>query len=146
MSNVDINQVISFFKTLQDDICRALESADGGATFVEDNWTREEGGGGRTRVLTNGNVIEQGGVNFSLVSGDTLPPSATAARPELADSKWQAAGVSLVLHPWNPYVPTTHANVRVFMATRPLWNAPPNASKPWLAAESGITLCLYIRS
>ncbi|SET69261.1 oxygen-dependent coproporphyrinogen oxidase [Thalassotalea agarivorans] len=125
MSNVDINQVISFFKTLQDDICRALESADGGATFVEDNWTREEGGGGRTRVLTNGNVIEQGGVNFSLVSGDTLPPSATAHRPELAGRKWQACGVSLVIHPKNPHIPTSHANVRFFMAEKegesPVW-------------------------
>ena len=86
---------------------------------------RAEGGGGRTRVLTNGNVIEQGGVNFSVVSGDKLPPSATAHRPELAGRKWQACGVSLVIHPKNPFIPTSHANVRFFIAEKegeePVW-------------------------
>lgn len=122
---VTIDVVIEFCKKLQDNICQALESADGSGTFVEDNWTRPEGGGGRTRVLTNGTVIEQGGVNFSVVSGDKLPPSATAHRPELAGRKWQACGVSLVIHPKNPHIPTSHANVRFFIAEKegeaPIW-------------------------
>ena len=88
MSTINIETVIEFLKQLQDQICRALEQADGSAKFVEDNWQRAEGGGGRTRVLTDGAVIEQGGVNFSLVSGDKLPPSATAHRPELAGRRW----------------------------------------------------------
>jgi len=125
MSAVNINTVVDFLKGLQDQICNALESADGNASFVEDNWIRPEGGGGRTRVLTNGDVIEQGGVNFSEVSGDKLPPSATAHRPELAGRTWQACGVSLVIHPKNPYIPTSHANVRFFIAEKegeePVW-------------------------
>ncbi len=125
MSTIDINVVIEFLKSLQDQICTSLEAADGGGKFVEDNWQRAEGGGGRTRVLTNGNVIEQGGVNFSVVSGDKLPPSATAHRPELAGRKWQACGVSLVIHPKNPFIPTSHANVRFFIAEKegeaPVW-------------------------
>ena len=125
MSTININVVIEFLKSLQDQICSELELADGGCKFVEDNWKRAEGGGGRTRVLTNGNVIEQGGVNFSVVSGDKLPPSATAHRPELAGRKWQACGVSLVIHPKNPFIPTSHANVRFFIAEKegeePVW-------------------------
>ena len=125
MSTININVVIEFLKSLQDQICSELELADGGGMFVEDNWKRAEGGGGRTRVLTNGNVIEQGGVNFSVVSGDKLPPSATAHRPELAGRKWQACGVSLVIHPKNPFIPTSHANVRFFIAEKegeePVW-------------------------
>lgn len=125
MSQANLEQVIAFFQQLQDNICHALEQADGGAKFVEDTWTREEGGGGRTRVLTNGHVIEQGGVNFSLVSGNKLPPSATAHRPELAGRSWQACGVSLVIHPKNPFIPTSHANVRFFIAEKegeePVW-------------------------
>ncbi len=125
MSQIKIEQVIDLLKTLQDKICCALEQADGQGRFVEDNWTRAEGGGGRTRVLTNGAVIEQGGVNFSVVSGDKLPPSATAHRPELAGRNWQACGVSLVIHPKNPFVPTSHANVRFFIAEKegeqPVW-------------------------
>lgn len=125
MSTININVVIEFLKSLQDQICSELELADGGGKFVEDNWKRAEGGGGRTRVLTNGNVIEQGGVNFSVVSGDKLPPSATAHRPELAGRKWQACGVSLVIHPKNPFIPTSHANVRFFIAEKegeaPVW-------------------------
>ncbi|NTS78638.1 oxygen-dependent coproporphyrinogen oxidase [Catenovulum sp. SM1970] len=120
-----IEPVIDFLKQLQDDICTALEQADGQAQFVEDNWQRKEGGGGRTRVLTDGNVIEQGGVNFSYVSGNQLPPSATAHRPELAGRTWQACGVSLVIHPKNPHIPTSHANVRFFVAEKegeePVW-------------------------
>jgi len=125
MSTVNINTVVEYLKTLQDNICQALETADGSATFVEDNWKRAEGGGGRTRVLTNGTVIEQGGVNFSEVSGNKLPPSATAHRPELAGRTWKACGVSLVIHPNNPYIPTSHANVRFFIAEKegqaPVW-------------------------
>ena len=125
MSIININVVIEFLKSLQDQICASLEAADGSGKFVEDNWVREEGGGGRTRVLTNGSVIEQGGVNFSVVSGDKLPPSATAHRPELAGRKWQACGVSLVIHPKNPFIPTSHANVRFFIAEKegeaPVW-------------------------
>lgn len=125
MSQVSIEQVIEFLKKLQDNICNELEAADGSGKFVEDSWTRAEGGGGRTRVLTNGDVIEQGGVNFSLVSGDKLPPSATAHRPELAGRTWRACGVSLVIHPKNPFIPTSHANVRFFIAEKegevPVW-------------------------
>ncbi len=125
MSTITINVVVEFLKALQDQICSALEAVDGSGKFVEDNWQRPEGGGGRTRVLTNGSVIEQGGVNFSVVSGDKLPPSATAHRPELAGRKWQACGVSLVIHPKNPFIPTSHANVRFFIAEKegeePVW-------------------------
>jgi coproporphyrinogen III oxidase len=121
----DISIVIEFLKKLQDQICQALEQADGSGKFIEDNWQRKEGGGGRTRVMTNGTIVEQGGVNFSVVSGDKLPPSATAHRPELAGRTWQACGVSLVIHPKNPHIPTSHANVRFFIAEKageePVW-------------------------
>jgi coproporphyrinogen III oxidase len=121
----DIEKVKQYLLKLQDNICQTLELVDGKGTFVEDNWQREQGGGGRTRVLTKGNVIEQGGVNFSHVYGGQLPASATAARPELAGRSFQAVGVSLVIHPNNPYVPTTHANVRFFIAEKegeaPVW-------------------------
>jgi len=115
----------AFLRELQDRICAALEAADGGARFREDAWTREAGGGGRTRVLAGGAVFEQAGVNFSRVTGHQLPPSATAHRPELAGGSFVATGVSLVLHPKNPHVPTTHANVRYFEAHKegvePAW-------------------------
>lgn len=120
-----VAQVEAFLHSLQDRLCSALEATDGGARFVEDAWTRAEGGGGRTRVVKNGAVFEQGGVNFSHVEGDRLPPAATAQRPELAGCAWTALGVSLVLHPRNPYVPTTHLNVRYFEARKadadPAW-------------------------
>ena len=125
MSKINIETVIEFLKSLQDNICSALEAADGSGQFVEDNWIRAEGGGGRTRVMTHGTVIEQGGVNFSEVSGDKLPPSASAHRPELAGRTWRACGVSLVIHPHNPHIPTSHANVRFFIAEKegeaPVW-------------------------
>jgi len=114
----DIDAVRDYLTALQDRICAALERADGRARFIEDVWTRVEGGGGRTRVLRGGAVFEQAGVGFSDVSGNALPPSASAARPELAGASWRAVGVSLVLHPLNPYLPTTHANVRHFRAER----------------------------
>ncbi|HTL13830.1 MAG TPA: coproporphyrinogen III oxidase, partial [Thermomonas sp.] len=108
---------------LQDRICAAIEAADGGARFHEDAWAKDPAtspirGGGRTRVLRDGTVFEQAGIGFSDVSGDRLPPSATANRPELAGASWRAVGVSLVFHPRNPYLPTTHANVRHFRAER----------------------------
>lgn len=113
------DRVESFLCDLQDALCRALEQLDGGARFVEDAWRRDGGGGGRTRVLKRGALFEQAGVNFSRVEGSPLPPSATAHRPELAGGRFIATGVSLVLHPKNPYVPTTHANVRYFEAGKP---------------------------
>ncbi|WP_339012671.1 oxygen-dependent coproporphyrinogen oxidase [Aeromonas popoffii] len=125
MSKPDVAQVKAFLLQLQDEICRGLEQADGTGHFVEDAWCREGGGGGRTRVLRHGSVIEQGGVNFSHVYGDAMPASATAHRPELAGRKFEAMGVSLVIHPHNPYVPTSHANVRFFIAEKegedPIW-------------------------
>jgi coproporphyrinogen III oxidase len=125
MSHVDIAAVKTYLLALQDTICSQLAAEDGGATFMEDAWDRPGGGGGRTRVISNGAVFEQGGVNFSHVFGDKLPPSATAQRPELAGRSFQALGVSLVIHPHNPLVPTSHANVRFFVAEKegeePVW-------------------------
>src|SRR6056300_1372086 len=119
MSNTpDLDAVKNYLLDLQDRICAALTEEDGQA-FAEDAWDRVQGGGGRSRVLENGNVFEKAGVNFSHVHGDGLPPSATAARPELAGRSFQAMGVSLVIHPHNPYVPTSHANVRFFIAEKP---------------------------
>ncbi|CCU70564.1 oxygen-dependent coproporphyrinogen oxidase [Thalassolituus oleivorans] len=128
----DIAAVKTFLLDLQDRICSAIEQADGQATFVEDTWDREQAesplgltGGGRTRVMIEGAVVEKGGVNFSHVRGATLPASATANRPELAGRSFQALGVSLVIHPSNPYIPTSHANVRFFVAEKegeePVW-------------------------
>ena len=114
----DFDRVRDYLTGLQDRICGAIETADGGARFIEDAWTRAEGGGGRTRILREGAVFEQAGIGFSDVSGTKLPPSASAARPELAGASWRAVGVSLVFHPRNPHVPTTHANVRHFHAMR----------------------------
>jgi coproporphyrinogen III oxidase len=124
MTDITIDAIKQYLLGLQDDICAQLEAVDGGR-FVEDSWQRAEGGGGRSRVLENGAVIEKGGVNFSHVFGTQLPPSATAHRPELAGRQWQAMGVSLVIHPRNPYAPTSHANVRFFVAEKegetPVW-------------------------
>ncbi len=117
---MDTQAVESYLRDLQADICQQLAEEDGGADFISDQWDRGNGtGGGLTRVLADGKVIEKGGVNFSTVSGDNLPPSATAHRPELAGRSWKAMGVSLVIHPHNPYVPTSHANVRFFVAEKP---------------------------
>ncbi len=117
--------VKAYLLDLQDRICNALAAEDGGASFIEDTWERAEGGGGRSRVLTKGAVIEKGGVNFSHVHGTQMPASATAHRPELAGRAFEAMGVSLVIHPHNPYVPTSHANVRFFIAEKegaaPVW-------------------------
>ena len=127
MTQPDINAVRQYLQSLQDKICAALEEVDGQQTFLQDDWQRDgsDGGGGRTRVLTDGAVFEQAGVNFSEVTGDDLPASATANRPELAGRSFKAMGVSLVIHPHNPYVPTSHANVRFFVAEKdgeePIW-------------------------
>jgi coproporphyrinogen III oxidase len=124
--SVDIAAVRGYLIGLQDRICEAIEAAeDGGARFVEDAWERPGGGGGRSRVLAEGAVFEQAGVGFSHVFGPGLPPSATAQRPDLAGRGFEAIGVSLVFHPRNPYVPTTHMNVRFFLAEKeghePVW-------------------------
>ena len=124
-SSSRLQRVEAYLDGLQNRICAAIESADGGARFREDLWQRDEGGGGRARILAGGEVFEQAGIGFSKVSGTTLPPSATQHRPELAGRNWTATGVSLVFHPRNPYVPTTHMNVRFFEARadgkEPVW-------------------------
>jgi coproporphyrinogen III oxidase len=132
MQTPDIQAVKDYLLTLQDSICDQLADEDGQKVFEEDSWTRAKNpdstamqGGGRTRLLVDGGVIEQGGVNFSDVQGSKMPASATAHRPELAGRSFQAMGVSLVIHPKNPYVPTSHANVRFFIAEKegedPVW-------------------------
>ena len=117
--------VKAYLLDLQERICAALAEEDGGGKFIEDSWVRAEGGGGRSRVLAEGAVIEKGGVNFSHVHGTQMPASATAHRPELVGRAFEAMGVSLVIHPHNPYVPTSHANVRFFIAEKdgaePVW-------------------------
>lgn len=121
----NVERVKEFLLDLQDRICQSLEQEDGKEKFVTDEWQREAGGGGRSRVMANGAVFEQAGINFSHVFGDNMPASATAHRPELAGRNFQAMGVSLVIHPHNPYVPTSHANVRFFIAEKegadPIW-------------------------
>lgn len=125
MKKTDIDRVKTYLLSLQAQICEALEAEDGGAHFITDQWQRAEGGGGISRVLEGGQVIEKGGVNFSHVYGENLPPSASAHRPELAGRSFQAMGVSLVIHPENPYAPTSHMNVRLFVAEKegeePVW-------------------------
>lgn len=125
MSQPDKQAVKDYLMGLQDRICAALAETDSAKSFIEDSWTREEGGGGRSRVLAEGAVFEKGGVNFSHVMGARMPASATAHRPELAGRSFEAMGVSLVMHPRNPYVPTSHANVRFFIAEKegeaPVW-------------------------
>lgn len=131
MSQVDVNVVKEYLLNLQDEICNALAEEDGGKEFIEDSWDRDTDtstnlkGGGRSRVMEEGKVFEKAGINFSHVYGDALPGSATAHRPELAGRSFQALGVSLVIHPRNPYVPTSHANVRFFIAEKegedPVW-------------------------
>lgn len=122
---VDIAAVREYLLGLQDRICAAVEAEDGVARFAEDAWQRPGGGGGRSRVLAEGGVFEQAGVGFSHVFGPGLPPSATAQRPDLAGRSFEAIGVSLVFHPHNPYAPTTHMNVRFFLAQKeghdPVW-------------------------
>jgi len=115
-----IEQVKKYLVHLQESICSDLESLDGGAVFEKDHWTKKDGNGsGITGVISDGNVFEKGGVNFSIVQGNKMPKSASALRPELEGRKYTALGVSLVLHPENPYIPTAHANVRFFVAEEP---------------------------
>jgi coproporphyrinogen III oxidase len=121
---MDIEAARRWFLSLQDSIVAGLEAIDG-KPFRRDEWTRPEGGGGVSRLIEDGDVLERGGVNFSDVRGSRLPPSATASRPELVGRSWEAMGVSLVLHPWNPCAPTVHLNVRMFVAQKqgaePVW-------------------------
>lgn len=121
----DIEAVKSYLLTLQQNICDALALEDGAKVFEADEWQREQGGGGKSCVMADGAVFESAGINFSHVFGGALPASATAHRPELAGRSFQAMGVSLVIHPKNPYVPTSHANVRFFIAEKagedPVW-------------------------
>lgn len=122
---IDKGAVKTYLLGLQNRICETLETFEPEARFQEDRWQRKEGGGGLSRVIENGAVFEKGGVNFSHVRGRELPASATAARPELAGRAFEAMGVSLVIHPLNPHVPTSHANVRLFIAEKegdePVW-------------------------
>ncbi|MFD2191065.1 oxygen-dependent coproporphyrinogen oxidase [Pistricoccus aurantiacus] len=119
MAHAQLEPVKTYLMDLQERLCQALAEVDGEAGFREDAWQREGGGGGRSRVIENGAVFEKGGVNYSHVFGEELPPSATAARPELAGRSFHAVGVSWVLHPQNPHVPTSHGNVRFFIAEKP---------------------------
>lgn len=125
MEQVNTKAVRDFLLSLQDSICEGLEKVDGTAKFHTDQWDRDTGGMGVTKVISGGDVIEKGGVNFSHVFGKSMPASATAGRPELAGRAFQAMGVSLVIHPKNPMVPTSHANFRLFVAEKeneePVW-------------------------
>ena len=125
MQEINIDAVKIFLLELQDSIWKSLQATDPSAQPVSDEWTREAGGGGRSRVLTNGDIFEKGGINFSHVTGESMPSSATAHRPQLAGRSYEAMGVSLVVHPLNPHVPTTHMNVRFFIASKegedPVW-------------------------
>ncbi len=125
MSEINLPAVKTYLRQLQDNICEQLEQEDGQKLFYEDSWNHANGGGGITRVIEEGGVIEKGGVNFSHVKGDKLPAAASAKRPEIAGKPFEAMGVSLVIHPRNPYVPTSHANVRLFVAdpesSKPIW-------------------------
>jgi coproporphyrinogen III oxidase len=121
----DVDRVRDYLLGLQDTICIGVETLDGKSSFRHDNWRRPEGGGGESRVLRDGEVFEQAGINFSHVTGASLPPAASARRPELSGRRFEAMGVSLVIHPQNPMVPTSHANVRFFVAhaenAEPVW-------------------------
>lgn len=125
MDRVDTQAVKQFLLELQDSICSGLEKTDGDAKFQQDSWDRDSGGMGITRVISDGRIFEKGGVNFSHVFGGSMPASATASRPELAGRAFQAMGVSLVIHPRNPFIPTSHANFRLFVAEKeneePVW-------------------------
>lgn len=125
MHNDYLKQVKSYLMSLQDAICQQLAQTDGEQSFQEDSWNRPGGGGGRSRIIKNGAVFEQGGVGFSHVYGEKMPASATAHRPELEGRDFNACGVSLVMHPENPMVPTVHMNVRFFIAQKegeePVW-------------------------
>ena len=120
-----IDLVKNFLLQLQHTICATLETFEKTTQFIEDAWTRPQGGGGLTRIINNGAIFAKAGVNFSHISGEQLPPSASASRPELAECRFSALGVSVVIHPDNPYIPTAHANIRFFIAEKenaaPIW-------------------------
>ena len=116
---MDVSVVETYLRSLQETICEGLVSLDGDCAFTSESWDRPEGGGGTTKVMAEGRVFEKAGVNFSHVLGTDLPPSATEARPELEGRSFRAMGVSLVIHPRNPFVPTSHANIRFFVAEKP---------------------------
>jgi coproporphyrinogen III oxidase len=139
MATVDAAQVKSFLTGLQAGIVAELEQADG-QVFRRDGWERPGGGGGLSCVIEGGGLFERGGVNFSHVTGDRLPPSASAGRPEVAGRSFEAMGVSLVLHPRNPYVPTVHMNVRFFIANPPAGDA---AARPVWWFGGGMDLTPY---
>ncbi len=124
MNKPDLNTVKKYLLSLQESICSGIESTENGATFQTDEWQHANGGGGITRVL-QGQTIEKGGVNFSHVKGAELPAAASASRPHIAGKPFEAMGVSVVMHPNNPYIPTSHANVRFFVADpdsdQPIW-------------------------
>ena len=136
---IEIEAIRSYLFALQNNITDALCDLDNTLELQEDEWQREEGGGGRSRVMHDGHVFEQAGINFSHVFGDELPASATAHRPELAGRKYQALGVSLVIHPANPYVPTTHMNVRFFIAQEKNINKKDNAPIWWFGGGFDLT-------
>lgn len=137
---VDRAAVTEHMHAFQDALCARLESFEPNARFRSDRWARAEGGGGDTRVLANGATFEQAGVNFSQVQGDNLPASASARRPELAGRSFTATGVSTVIHPRNPHVPTSHANIRLFVAEKkgeePVW---------WFGGGFDLTPCYGYR-
>ena len=138
----NVPAVKAYLLALQDSICTALEQEDGDGKFRTDDWTRpENGGGGRTRILADGAVFEKAGVAFSHVRGTKLPPSATAHRPELAGQPWEALGLSLVIHPRNPYVPTSHLNVRFFCADSRIANRESKIENPiwWFGGGFDLT-------
>lgn len=116
---IPVDRVVAYFQQLQQHICDTLATLDGGAQFERDTWQRAEGGGGESRLLRDGAIFEQAGVNFSHVRGEALPATASARRPELAGRAFQGLGVSLVIHPRSPWIPTSHANVRLFVAEKP---------------------------
>jgi len=140
MVGTPLNRVLEFFTGFQLALCGQVESLDSSGVFQEDAWDRQEGGGGKTRILRGGSVFEKAGINFSHVSGARLPASATAHRPQLGGAPFDATGVSLVFHPFNPYIPTTHLNVRYFEAR-------PNGGEPewWFGGGFDLTPYYFFR-
>ncbi len=124
MSSLPLATIEQYFQNLQQSICEDVEQLENGATFLSDCWQHDNGGGGTSRVIS-GEVIEKGGVNYSHVKGENLPATASARHPEIAGKPFEAMGVSVVMHPTNPFVPTSHANVRFFIADpgsdNPVW-------------------------
>ncbi|MFP4079973.1 MAG: oxygen-dependent coproporphyrinogen oxidase [Ectothiorhodospira sp.] len=138
----DLEAVLDYLQTLQDRLCEALAAEDPEGRWRDDPWTRDGGGGGRSRVRRGGRVFEQVGVNFSHVIGDALPATASARHPELAGCGFHAAGVSLVAHPLNPHVPASHANVRFFIAQKPGGGTP----VWWFGGGMDLTPCYGVEA